>query len=85
MYFNDYLIPLASPLSNNCCWFSAENYLTCFEENNRFYIKFKDRSIVEVNYSIYSIKSQYNKGLALIIKRNELYNQIFINHKKEGI
>lgn len=81
--FDDYLIPLASPLTNNCCWFSAKNYLRCFEENNRFYIKFKDRSIIEVHNSIYSIKSQYNKYLDLDEKRNELVKQIFINEIKE--
>lgn len=73
---NDYLIPLSSPTSKECSWISGKNFLTCYEKDNNFYIKFVDYSIVKVCYSTYTIKNQYNKYLTLVKLRNELENKI---------
>lgn len=74
--FNDYLIPLSSPTSKDCIWFSAKNYLTCFEMDYEFYIKFKDRSIIKVDFSTYTIKNQYNKYLSIVDIRSKLHNKL---------
>lgn len=69
---DDYLIPLASPTGNDCVWYSANNYLTCYQNNGKNFIKFKDRSICEVSFSLFTIKKQYQKYLKLNEKILEL-------------
>ena len=63
--YDDYLIPLASPKNNDCVWISAREYLTCYEEDSKTFIKFKDRSTFEVNFSMHTIKMQYQKTVNL--------------------
>lgn len=59
--FDDYLIPLASPISIDCIWFSANSYLTCYQNKGKNYIKFKDKSYCEVPFSLFTITKQYKK------------------------
>ncbi|MDL2211339.1 competence protein ComK [Erysipelotrichaceae bacterium OttesenSCG-928-M19] len=69
---NDYLIPLASPANSDCLWIKASNYLTCYELDGQSYIKFKDRSVLEVVFSTFTIRMQYQKYCELEQKRNEM-------------
>ena len=69
---DDYLIPLASCEKGDCLWIRARRYLTCYETDGRCYIKFKDRSVLEVIFSIFTIKMQYQKYWELEQKREEL-------------
>ncbi|MDF9866623.1 competence transcription factor ComK [Bacilli bacterium PM5-3] len=79
---DDYIIPLASPLSNDCIWISANNYLTCYELNNKTYIKFKDRSIYEVAFSTFTIRMQYKKYLKLERARKEMKYEYIVRKNK---
>ncbi|MEG0283401.1 MAG: competence protein ComK [Erysipelotrichales bacterium] len=68
----DFLIPLGAPKSKDCIWISANNYLTCYEKDQKFYIKFIDKSVVEVIFSAFTIKKQYLKYRRLRKKIEEM-------------
>ncbi len=74
-FLNDYLIPLASANNQDCIWIRANMFLTCFEENGHSYIKFRDRSVLEVGYSIFTIKMQYEKYRKLVMRREKLLQE----------
>lgn len=63
------------PLGNNkdiVIWLSKANYLTCNQVDGLYYIKFKDKSYININYSVYTVQMQYSKCLILEEKINEL-------------
>ena len=77
--FDDYIIPLASPISNDCIWLSAKNYLTCYERDERTFIRFKDHTTFEVLFSKFTIRMQYRKYLQLNEIREDMkikYNEL---------
>jgi hypothetical protein len=70
-HVNDYLIPLSNTKNGGSFWFSARNYLSCYEDDGHTYIKFKDKMIIKTDYSKFTILQQYRKYLDLDIIRKE--------------
>lgn len=80
--YKDYLIPLSSVYNDDYIWISANNFLTCYERKGKCYIKFKDRSIHEVNCSAFTIRMQYEKYCKLDQKRKEMKDTYIVNDKE---
>lgn len=68
---NDIIFPLGNN-KDTIIWLSKTNFLTCNQIDGMYYIKFKDKSTFYVNYSTYTIQTQYAKCLILENKLKEL-------------
>ena len=82
LYFsilNDYLIPLGRLSEGGCFWFSAKEFLSCFEKDGATYLKFKDKMIISCEFSKFSIMKQYSKYVELDKIRKEKMRQYGFN------
>lgn len=70
--FDDYIIPLINTNNNLIAWFSFKNFLSCKRIDGKTYIKFIDRSMVEIACSLFTINAQYDKCFEINRKRREL-------------